>query len=91
MAILGVTSIIIEFLVLAAYGYLAGRAALAARRPKLVAAANRASGGMLIAAELVSRLRPSANRAEPPQAHGYPGPRARRKHPSIADLAEAVA
>lgn len=50
MAILGVTSIVIEFFVLAAYGYLAGRAARVARQPKFVVAANRAGGGMLIAA-----------------------------------------
>ena len=50
VAILGVTSVVIEFFVLAAYGYLAGRAALVARQPRFVVATNRASGSMLVAA-----------------------------------------
>ena len=50
VAILGMTSVTIEFLVLAGYGYLAGRAALLARTPRFAAATNRASGVMLIAA-----------------------------------------
>jgi threonine/homoserine/homoserine lactone efflux protein len=48
--ILGVTSVIIEFFVLAAYGYLAARAATIARAPRFVAITNRVSGGMLVAA-----------------------------------------
>jgi threonine/homoserine/homoserine lactone efflux protein len=48
--ILGVTSVVIEFFVLAAYGYLAARAATIAREPKFVAVTNRVSGGMLVAA-----------------------------------------
>ena len=50
VAILGMTSVSIEFLVLAGYGYLAGGAASVARKPQFVAATNRASGVMLIAA-----------------------------------------
>lgn len=48
--ILGVTSVIIEFLVLATYGYLAARAATIARKPRFVTATNRVSGSMLVAA-----------------------------------------
>ena len=47
---LGVTSVIIEFFVLAAYGYSAARAATIAREPKFVAVTNRVGGGMLVAA-----------------------------------------
>ncbi|HTQ79374.1 MAG TPA: LysE family translocator [Thermoanaerobaculia bacterium] len=50
MVVLGLTSEVIEFLVLASYGYLAGRAAEVARRPRFVTLTNRVSGGMLIAA-----------------------------------------
>jgi homoserine/homoserine lactone efflux protein len=50
VVILGVTSVIIEFFVLAAYGYLAARAATMAREPRFVAFLNRVSGGMLVAA-----------------------------------------
>lgn len=48
--ILGVTSVIIEFFVLAGYGYLAARAAAIAHEPRFVALTNRISGGMLVAA-----------------------------------------
>ena len=48
--LLGVTSVIIEFFVLAAYGYSAARAATIAREPKFVVVTNRVSGGMLVAA-----------------------------------------
>lgn len=50
VVILGVTSVVIEFFVLAAYGYLAARAATIAREPKFVKVTNRVSGGMLVAA-----------------------------------------
>ena len=48
--ILGATSVVIEFFVLAAYGYLSARAATMARKPRFVTATNRVSGGMLLAA-----------------------------------------
>jgi homoserine/homoserine lactone efflux protein len=50
IAILGITSVIIEFVVLAGYGYLAGRAATVAQEPGFVKVTSRVSGGMLIAA-----------------------------------------
>jgi homoserine/homoserine lactone efflux protein len=50
VAILGTTSVAIEFLVLAAYGRLAARAAALAHQPRFVALTNRISGGMLVAA-----------------------------------------
>lgn len=50
VAILAVTSVVIEFLVLAGYGYLAARTAALARRPALVAAVTRVSGFLLMAA-----------------------------------------
>lgn len=48
--ILAVTSVAIEFVILAAYGYLAGRAARLARQVRFVKATNRVSGSMLIVA-----------------------------------------
>jgi homoserine/homoserine lactone efflux protein len=48
--ILAVTSVVIEFAVLAGYGYLAGRAASLARQARFVATANRVSGAMLVTA-----------------------------------------
>ena len=50
VAILGVTSVVIEFVVLAGYGYLAARAMRLARQPRFVAVTNRVSGGMLVLA-----------------------------------------
>jgi homoserine/homoserine lactone efflux protein len=50
VAILGITSVIIEFFVLAGYGYLAGRASSLAHKPRFAAATNRVSGVALIAA-----------------------------------------
>ena len=42
--------LIIEFAVLAIYGHVAGRAASMARKSRFIAATNRASGAMLVAA-----------------------------------------
>jgi homoserine/homoserine lactone efflux protein len=50
VAILAATSVLIEFVVLSGYGYLAGRAAILARRPRFVKQTNAASGVMLIVA-----------------------------------------
>ena len=50
VAILGVTSVVIEFFVLAGYGYLAARAAAIARQSRFITVTNRVSGGMLVAA-----------------------------------------
>jgi threonine/homoserine/homoserine lactone efflux protein len=50
VAILGVTSVVIEFFVLLAYGALAGRLTSVATRPRFQIVANRVAGGMLVAA-----------------------------------------
>jgi threonine/homoserine/homoserine lactone efflux protein len=50
VAILGVTSAVIEFVVLLAYGALAGRLTAVAARPRFQILANRVAGTMLIAA-----------------------------------------
>jgi homoserine/homoserine lactone efflux protein len=49
MVILAVTSVVIEFLILAGYGYCAGRAARMAREARFVTATNRTSGALLVA------------------------------------------
>jgi threonine/homoserine/homoserine lactone efflux protein len=50
VAILGVTSVVIEFFVLLAYGALAGRLTSVAARPRFQTLANRVAGTMLVAA-----------------------------------------
>ena len=50
VAILGVTSVVVEFLVLLAYGALAGRLTSVAARPRFQALANRVTGTLLVAA-----------------------------------------
>ncbi|MEX0750737.1 MAG: LysE family transporter, partial [Dehalococcoidia bacterium] len=50
IAILGVSSMVVEGIVLVAYGTLAGRARSLLRRPRFSLFANRASGGLLVAA-----------------------------------------
>ena len=50
IAILGVTSVVIEFLVLLAYGALAGRLTSVATRPRFQTIANRVAGGLLVMA-----------------------------------------
>jgi homoserine/homoserine lactone efflux protein len=49
MLILALTSAAVEFVILAGYGYFAGRAAALARDARFVRATNRASGGLLVA------------------------------------------
>ena len=57
VAILGVTSVVIEFFVLLAYGALAGRLTTVAARPRFQTLANRVAGTMLVAAGIgVARL-----------------------------------
>ena len=56
--ILGVSSIVVEFFILLAYGQLAGRAVLAARNPRFDKLTNRAAGVLLIGAGLgIARLK----------------------------------
>ena len=50
VTILGVTSVVIEFIVLFGYGSLAGRMSGLARRPRFAKLADRVAGSMLIAA-----------------------------------------
>jgi threonine/homoserine/homoserine lactone efflux protein len=50
VAILGVTSVILEFCVLLAYGALAGRLTAVAARPRFQTLANRVAGSLLVAA-----------------------------------------
>ncbi len=50
VAILGVASVLVEFLVLAGYGFCAGRASELARRPRFVKATNYVSGTLLVGA-----------------------------------------
>lgn len=50
MAILGTSSIVVEFFVLLGYGMLAGRASQWARQPRYAKLTNQVAGGMLIAA-----------------------------------------
>ena len=50
VAILGVTSVVLEFFVLLAYGALAGRLTSLATRPRFQTIANRVAGGMLVTA-----------------------------------------
>jgi threonine/homoserine/homoserine lactone efflux protein len=52
VAILAVTSVVIEFFVLLGYGALAGRMTSFAARPKFRTLANRVAGSMLITAGL---------------------------------------
>jgi homoserine/homoserine lactone efflux protein len=49
VVILAVTSAAVEFVILAGYGYFAGRAASLARDARFVTATNRTSGGLLVA------------------------------------------
>jgi len=57
MVILATTSAAVEFVILAGYGYFAGRVAALACEARFVTATNRASGGLLIATGTLLALR----------------------------------
>ena len=57
VAVLGVTSIVVEFIVLTAYGVLAGRLARLATRPAFATFVNRLAGTMLLIAALALMVR----------------------------------
>jgi threonine/homoserine/homoserine lactone efflux protein len=68
VAVLGVTSVAIEFVVLAAYGGLAGRARLLAARPRFAWLVDRLSGLLLMAAGLgMALLRRTVRKSSPSQ------------------------
>lgn len=50
IAVLGISSVAVEFFVLSGYGFIAGRMSSLARRPRFAAIADRVSGVMLIGA-----------------------------------------
>ena len=52
MMILAATSVVVEFVVLAAYGFLADRASRFARQPQFVGVINRVSGSILLLAAI---------------------------------------
>jgi homoserine/homoserine lactone efflux protein len=57
VVILAVTSAAVEFVILAGYGYFAGRAAALARDARFVSTTNRASGSLLVTAGTLLALR----------------------------------